>query len=205
MSYRREGVDSCGDGAEALYLATEYPFDAAIVDLGLPGLGGLDVIARLRRQGSRLPLLVLTARGRWQDKVQGLEAGADDYLTKPFAFEELLARVRALLRRQSSAQTSVLKFADLEMDLIARRVTRAGTAITLTAKEFSLLEYFLRNPNRPLSRTSIAEHVWDARQSIESGKVFRIASAERLQQREKAVIGLFQKHDVWRVNRAPLS
>src|SRR5882672_2715279 len=109
-------VDSTGDGKEALYLATEYPYDAAIVDIGLPGLSGLDIIGRLRAHGSHLPILVLTARARWQDKVQGLETGADDYLTKPFEMEELLARLKALLRRAAGAAQEVLRFGAIALN-----------------------------------------------------------------------------------------
>jgi DNA-binding response OmpR family regulator len=164
-------VDVAETGSAAEILAGENSYDLIVLDVMLPDQNGLDTARHPRRDGYAGPILMLTALAGTKDKVHGLDAGADDYLTKPFAFEELLARVRALLRRQSAAQTSVLKFQDLEMDLISRRVYRAGQEITLTAKEFSLLEYFLRHPNRPLSRSSIAEPVWDARFDSESNVI----------------------------------
>ncbi len=155
-------VDMAESGTAAESLASENEYDLIILDVMLPDQNGFDTARHLRRDGFTDPILMLTALGGTKDKVHGLDAGADDYLTKPFAFEELLARVRALLRRQGSAAPhSVLRFADLEMDLVRRRVARAGQEINLTAKEFSLLEFLLRHPNRPVSRTSISEHVWD--------------------------------------------
>ncbi len=153
-----------GEGAESL--AAEATYDLIILDVMLPDQNGLDTARHLRRDGYQGPILMLTALSGTKDKVHGLDAGADDYLTKPFAFEELLARARALLRRPGSggsspSQQSILRFADVEMNLVNRRVTRAGKELHLTAKEFSLLEFFLRNPDRPLSRTMIGEHVWD--------------------------------------------
>jgi DNA-binding response OmpR family regulator len=152
-------VAETGSAAEALVSETTY--DLIVLDVMLPDQNGLDTARHIRRDGYEGPILMLTALTGTKDKVHGLDAGADDYLTKPFAFEELLARVRALLRRKSTGQQSVLRFADLEMNLVTRKVIRAEHDVNLTAKEFSLLEYFMRNPNRPLSRTSIAEHVWD--------------------------------------------
>ncbi|MBC7693552.1 MAG: response regulator transcription factor [Methylotenera sp.] len=154
-------VDLAETGSAAESLASENPYDLIVLDVMLPDQNGLDTARHLRQEGYSGPILMLTALSGTRDKVHGLDAGADDYLTKPFEFDELLARIRALLRRHSSGSTSVLKFADLEMDLVSRKVNRAGTEIVLTPKEFSLLEYFLRNPNRPISRTSISEHVWD--------------------------------------------
>jgi DNA-binding response OmpR family regulator len=155
-------VDVAETGAAGEALAGENPYDLVILDVMLPDQTGLDTARHLRRDGFDGSILMLTALGGTKDKVHGLDAGADDYLTKPFSFDELLARVRALMRRKGSAgETSTLRFADLEMDLIARKVRRDGKDIHLTAKEFALLEYFLRNPNRALSRTAIAEHVWD--------------------------------------------
>jgi DNA-binding response OmpR family regulator len=127
----------------------------------LPDQNGFDTARHIRSDGCEVPILMLTALSGTRDKVNGLDAGADDYLTKPFEFEELAARIRALLRRHSSAPSARLSFSELEMDLIQRTVTRSGKSIELTTKEFSLLEYFMRNPNRVLSRASISEHVWD--------------------------------------------
>ncbi|MCM2323069.1 MAG: response regulator transcription factor [Oligoflexia bacterium] len=163
-------VAEAGDAAESL--VSETPYDLIVLDAMLPGQNGFDTARHLRRDGYAGPILMLTALAGTKDKVHGLDAGADDYLTKPFAFDELLARIRALLRRSSSAEMqSQLRFADLEMDLISRRVTRANKVLTLTAKEFSLLEYFLRHPNRPLTRTEISEHVWDVHFDSESNVI----------------------------------
>jgi two-component system response regulator PhoP len=153
-------VDATGDGKEALYFATDYPFDAAIVDLGLPGLSGLEVIARLRAKGSRLPILILTARGRWQDKVQGLEAGADDYLTKPFQTEELLARLKALLRRAAGAAQDILQCGPVTLNLSAQQVSVNGTEIELTTFEYRLLEHLAGGRGRVLSKDELAAHLY---------------------------------------------
>jgi DNA-binding response OmpR family regulator len=127
----------------------------------LPGKDGIELCREVRRRSITTPIIMLTARDALDDRVKGLDAGADDYLAKPFAFEELLARVRALLRRSQKYKTAELKVADLEMDPVTRRVSRSGRAIVLTGKEYALLEYFMRNPGRVLSETVIAEHVWD--------------------------------------------
>lgn len=153
-------VDSTGDGKEALYLATEYPYDAAIVDIGLPGLSGLDVIGRLRSHGSHLPILVLTARARWQDKVQGLETGADDYLTKPFEMEELLARLKALLRRAAGAAQDVLRCGPITLNLGAQKVAVDGEEVELTSYEYRLLEHLVRERRRVLSKDELAAHLY---------------------------------------------
>ena len=153
-------VDATGDGKEALYFATDYPFDAAIVDLGLPGLSGLEVITRLRATGSRLPILILTARGRWQDKVQGLEAGADDYLTKPFQTEELLARLKALLRRAAGATQDILQCGPVTLNLSAQQVSVNGAEIELTSFEYRLLEHLARGRGRVLSKDELAAHLY---------------------------------------------
>ena len=154
-------VDLAETGAAAESLAGENTYDLIVLDVMLPDQNGLDTARHLRRDGYRGPILMLTALAGTKDKVHGLDAGADDYLTKPFAFDELLARVRALLRRNTAGVDSVLRFSDLEMDLSARRVTRATRELSLTPKEFGLLEYFLRHPGRALTRTEISEHVWD--------------------------------------------
>lgn len=153
-------VDATGDGKEALYLATEYPFDAAIVDLGLPGLSGLDVVRRLREKGSVLPVLILTARARWQDKVEGLEAGGDDYLTKPFQPEELLARLKALLRRAAGAAQDVLRCPPLALHIGAQKVTMSDIEIELTSFEYRLLEHLVRERHRVLSKDELAAHLY---------------------------------------------
>jgi two-component system response regulator PhoP len=153
-------VDATADGKEALYFASEYPFDAAIVDLGLPGLSGLEIIGRLRAGGSRLPILILTARDRWQDKVQGLEAGADDYLTKPFQLEELLARLKALLRRAAGAAQDTLHCGPLALDFGAQKVLLHGAQLELTAFEYKLLEHLVRERRRVLSKDELAAHLY---------------------------------------------
>jgi DNA-binding response OmpR family regulator len=154
-------VDLCHDGDTGLHRAGNEPFDAIILDLMLPGRGGLEILSDLRKKGKNTPVLILTARDSLQDRVTGLDRGADDYMTKPFALDELRARVRALLRRGKSGASTILEFSDLSMDLVDRSVRRGKRSVELTQKEFSLLEYFLRNPRRVLTRTSIAEHVWD--------------------------------------------
>jgi DNA-binding response OmpR family regulator len=164
-------VDVAETGASGESMAADNPYDLIILDVNLPDQSGLDTARHLRADGYKGPLLMLTALSGTKDKVRGLDAGADDYLTKPFAFEELMARVRALLRRGHPTESSKLRFADLEMDLLTRRVTRQGENIGVTSKEFSLLEYFLRNPNRVLTRTEIGEHVWDAHFDTESNVI----------------------------------
>ncbi|MGE3260332.1 MAG: response regulator transcription factor [Bacteriovoracia bacterium] len=154
-------VDHAATGTSAEALASENIYDCIVLDVMLPDQTGFDTATNLRREGYAGPILFLSALSGTRDKVRGLDAGADDYLTKPFSFDELLARVRALLRRQSDTKSTVIRFAEIELDLVKRKVQRAGRELDLTAKEFALLEYFMRNPNKPLSRTSIAEHVWD--------------------------------------------
>ena len=154
-------IELADDGQEALYRLESQPEpDAVILDVLMPGLDGLEVCKRLRRTGSKLPVLMLTARDAVENRVAGLDAGADDYLTKPFALEELLARIRALLRRTSEESGEVLRFADLELDPGTREVRRDGEPIELTRTEFSLLELFLRNPRQVLTRSVIFERVW---------------------------------------------
>src|SRR5215218_3457657 len=154
-------VELAADGEEALErLAQNGEPDAVVLDILMPRMDGLEVCRRLRREGHRLPVLMLTARDEIENRVAGLDAGADDYVTKPFALEELLARVRALLRRSGSATDEVLRFADLELDPGTREVRRGGDLIELTRTEFSLLELFLRNPRQVLTRSIIFERVW---------------------------------------------
>ena len=155
-------VDHAGDGEEGVHLAMHESYDAAVIDIMLPKLDGLSLIDEIRRSGVKTPVLILSARRTVDDRVKGLEAGGDDYLTKPFAFSELLARVQALIRRSSgSTGATYLKTGDLSMDLLTRRVVRAGEDIELQPKEFSLLEYFMRNEGRVVSKTLIMEHIYD--------------------------------------------
>jgi len=154
-------VDVCRNGPDALYLAQVNPYDVIILDIMLPGKDGFSVCRELRESGVLTPIIMLTAKDTLDDKVQGLTVGADDYLTKPFSFEELLARIRALLRRSQDYKTKALHVGDLEMDPVRRLVTRGGQKIVLTGKEYALLEYLMRNQGRVLSQSMIIEHVWD--------------------------------------------
>ena len=154
-------VDVCYDGEEGLAMGTNQPYDIMIIDLGLPKKDGLQVIKELRQQSVHTPVIVLTAKGSTSEKVAGLDAGADDYILKPFAMDEVLARVRALLRRPADRQTTVLEAEDLTLNTTTYEVKRGGKVIPLTSKEFSLLEYLLRNKGRPLSKDEIIGHVWD--------------------------------------------
>jgi two-component system OmpR family response regulator len=154
-------VDVAGEGGEAVWLATENPYDAVVLDVMLPDLDGFEVCRRLREAGRWSPVLMLTARDAVPDRVSGLDAGADDYLTKPFSFAELLARLRALVRRGAPERPPVLGVGDLTLDPATRRVARGDLPIELTAKEFALLEYLMRHPGEVLSRTRLIEHLWD--------------------------------------------
>ncbi len=154
-------VDVAYDGEEGFHLAELNQYDMIILDLMLPKMDGLEVLTRLRDKKVNTPILLLTAKDAVEDKVMGLNKGADDYLTKPFAFSELLARVRSLLRRGQAETKTELKVSDLSLDMVSHKVNRNGEEIELTGKEYSLLEYFMRNEGKVLTRTMIAEHVWD--------------------------------------------
>lgn len=157
-------VDVCRDGAAALDHALATTYDAAVVDVMLPQMDGLGLVQRVRASGSRVPVLFLSAKATVDDRVRGLQAGGDDYLTKPFAFTELLARVQALIRRSTQTNPSEptrLTVGDLSMDLLTREVRRAGELVELQPREFSLLEYLMRNAGRTVTKTMILEHVWD--------------------------------------------
>ncbi len=157
-----EGYDvaAAANGEEGYRLATARHFDCAVLDLLLPGRDGLDVLAALRREGRQLPVLILTARDAVEDRVVGLDAGADDYLVKPFAFAELLARLRVLLRRERGERETVLRAGDLELDLLGRRATGSGVEIPLTQREFEVLAYLTRNKNRVVTRAMLGRDVW---------------------------------------------
>ena len=154
-------VDVAEDGKEAVGLVDSYDYDLAILDIMLPEIDGLSVLSHIRNVGKTTPVILLTAKDLVEDKVKGLDMGADDYITKPFAFEELLARIRVLLRRGKPEESLKLSIADLVLDPITHKVVRDNREISLTAKEYSLLEYLMRNQGRVLTRTMISEHVWD--------------------------------------------
>ncbi len=154
-------VDVFPNGNDGAFWASENDYDLIILDIMLPGKDGLSICRELRAKGVVIPIIMLTAKDTVNDKITGLEVGADDYIGKPFAFGEFLARIRALLRRSQTYKEPLLKIADLEMNPATRIVTRGGQEIALTGKEYALLEYFLRNPGRVLSETRIVEHVWD--------------------------------------------
>jgi len=155
-------ADRCADGDEAHLLATTTAYDAAIVDVMIPKLDGLSLVQRLRKENVRVPVIILSAKASVDDRVKGLQAGGDDYLTKPFAFSELLARVQALIRRSTNAsEPTRLTVGDLQMDLLTREVTRGGDKIELQSREFALLEYLMRHAGRVVTKTMILEHIWD--------------------------------------------
>lgn len=160
---RQEGyaVDLATDGDEGLYYGREFPVDVAVVDLGLPKMSGIDLIGQLRKDGFSFPILILTARDRWQDKVEGLEAGGDDYLVKPFQMEELLARLKALLRRAAGLTQSHLKFGPLTLDLGSQSVVFDEKPVELTAYEYRVLEYLVLNSGKVISKNELTEHIYD--------------------------------------------
>lgn len=161
LKAERFALDICYNGRSAWEMADVYDYDLIILDLALPEMNGSEVLGRIRRKNQQVPILILTARDTTEDKVKNFELGADDYLTKPFAFAELLVRIKALLRRGPVNRSSVLRIGDLEIDRLSQNVRRAGKKIDLTAKEYGLLEYLATNPGRVFSRTMIIEHVWD--------------------------------------------
>jgi DNA-binding response OmpR family regulator len=154
-------ADHAATGDAGLVSLAAAPYDLVVLDLGLPDIDGFEVCRRYRSTGGRAPLLMLTARDALDDRVRGLDAGADDYLTKPFSVDELLARLRALARRPPTSHDVLLRYADVELDPASRTATRAGRVLRLTSREFALLEYLLRGPERVLRRSQILEHVWD--------------------------------------------
>jgi DNA-binding response OmpR family regulator len=160
LENQRYIIETAADGEAALDKLFESPFDAIILDIMLPKIDGLTVLEEARKAGIDTPVLMLTAKGDTEDRVKGLDLGADDYLAKPFSLDELLARLRALLRRSGSQSTTVLQIDDLKLDTVSRRVTKAGAPLELTPREFSIREFLLENKNRAVSRFSLAEHVW---------------------------------------------
>ena len=159
---KRDGyaVDAAGDGEEGLYLGREVPFDLAIIDLGLPKLSGLDLVKRLREEGARFPILILTARSSWQDKVEGLKSGADDYLVKPFHVEELLARINALVRRASGWTKPVLQCGPIVLDTTAQTVSVESQGVELTSYEYKVLEYLMLHAGELVSKSDLTEHIY---------------------------------------------
>lgn len=154
-------VDQAFDGEDGLYFATEYPLDMAIIDIGLPKLNGLDLISKIREADHSFPILILTARSRWQEKVDGLSRGADDYLVKPFQIEELLARVNALLRRSSGFATPIISRGPIELNSSNKQIRMHGEELELTAYEYKVLEYLMMNPDKVVSKTELTEHLYE--------------------------------------------
>jgi len=153
-------VDTSGEGNEGLFFAIEYPLDAAIIDIGLPGMSGIEIIQRLRDKGHTLPVLILTARSRWQEKVEGLEAGADDYLVKPFQMEELLARLKALLRRATGTPTTELRCGAVALNLGTQQVLLNDDVLDVTAFEYRMLEYLMRHSSEAVSKAKLADYLY---------------------------------------------
>ena len=161
LSEKGFAVDTAYTGSDGHYLGKEYPIDAAIVDIGLPDFSGIELIERLRKDDINFPILILTARSRWQEKVQGLEAGADDYLVKPFHYEELLARLNALIRRSGGKAHPVLAHANIELDTVAQEVKVSGKRLELTAYEYKVLEYLMFRKGEVVSKSVLTEHIYD--------------------------------------------
>lgn len=170
---KKEGfaVDSTDNGKEGLYLLQEYPCDVAIVDLGLPELSGLEVIKGIRKEGSSIPILILTARGRWQDKVEGLDAGADDYLVKPFHHEEMMARIRVLIRRASGWSDSRILCSPVSLDTVTQRTYVDERELDLTAFEYKVLEYLMLHAGQVISKTKLTEHLYDDQSDNDSNVI----------------------------------
>lgn len=164
-------VDASGDGSEAYFFATEYPLDAAIIDIGLPGMSGIEIIQKLRQQGSVLPILILTARSRWQEKVEGLEAGADDYLVKPFQMEELMARLKALLRRASGSASSELTCKGIKLNPDIQQVWLNDNLLDITAFEYRMLEYLMRHPDEAISKSRLADYLYPHENDCDSNVI----------------------------------
>ena len=160
---KQEGfaVDSADNGTDGLYLLQEYPADVAIIDLGLPQMSGLEIIRKIRAEGSQLPILILTARGRWQDKVEGLDAGADDYLVKPFHQEEMMARIRVLIRRAAGWSDARIQCGPVQLDPTTQRVTLDEQEVELTAYEYKVLEYLMMHAGEVVSKSVLTEHLYD--------------------------------------------
>lgn len=161
LEHERFVVDVAADGEDGLFLAETEPYDCIILDLGLPRLDGLSLLQRLRRSGNEVPVLILTSRDTWREKVAGLRAGADDYLSKPFEFEELLARLEALIRRASGHASPILTCCNVVMDTASARVTVEGNPVDLTALEYRTLEYLMQHPEKVVSKTELTEHIYD--------------------------------------------
>ncbi|MEJ1354557.1 MAG: response regulator transcription factor [Candidatus Sedimenticola sp. (ex Thyasira tokunagai)] len=161
LTSRGFSVDSAEDGEEGLYIGRAYPLDLAVIDLGLPKLSGIELIRRLRGEGVAFPILILTARGDWQDKVEGLEAGADDYLVKPFHIEELLARLNALLRRSAGHASPTLESGPIQLNTASQVLTLNGDMVDLTAYEYRVLEYLMLNAGKVVSKTELTEHIYE--------------------------------------------
>ncbi|MFQ5479958.1 MAG: response regulator [Thermodesulfobacteriota bacterium] len=173
MGLEEEGyiVDIANDGEEGLYMAENYPLDAIILDIMLPVIDGLTLLSTLRKKGVKTPVLLLTARDALMDKIEGLDTGADDYMTKPFEFTELVARLRSLIRRGGEAREAVLRIADMEINTASHEVTREGMAIKLSAREYALLEYLAYNKGTVVSRTEIVEHIYHEDAEMDSNVV----------------------------------